>query len=748
MKNVTTLWRLLNEQKIVIPPIQRDYAQGRRGKEQLRKTFLLQIKEHLDNKKELTLDFIYGNVENNAFHPLDGQQRLTTLWLLHWYLACRSGELANVKEILKKFTYETRISSRSFCDALCDQITTVPDPNVNIREYIKQQTWFFSEWIQDPTIEAMLRTLGGDGESKDKDNIESVFYESDLKAYLEILQEQNIITFEQMVIGSEKLPVADDLYIKMNARGKKLTNFENFKADLVYSIGSFSDLAKNIDAIWTDIIWDTVKESEGKEFKGEIDDVFFSFINRYTANCVCLNDTSIAPTTIAPKDKATKGEIANDFDTVHGAKFGDDISIVYESFNVYGKYLKPKIQNLDTIFSNLNKKEIYDGIKTYFSFIPKKGVKTELKDRIYFHAICVYLEQIAPQTEKLAPWMRIVKNLTENAGIDAVDVMINCLRVVDALGKEIFENNKAVYEAVSGWTKPSESSKLNRQLIEEIEKSQQMIAQGGDWNDKIIAAETHAFFNGSIRFLYRGGNGWADFDTKFENAKKYFPDKDSVRVDTIKAFLNVFNDFGEHRIKYTVSDSKGKDREAYFEDCYFFTTLGETLDHRHDWKNTILCEPVLQDKVHLFLMKVAPVGPKDDIYQAFLDSNIIDTICSKANNDIYRYHLTRDWAVHPDRDQNVCIYVSEQRIKMNKIIKNLLDNGTLVLSDTSNVFSGDFLWGMKIPFSYNGVSYSWEVEWGGKNCIYLLDGDKKTQWVYWDNADENFLVDALNNLKS
>lgn len=36
-----------------------------------------------------------------------------------------------------------------------------------------------------------------------------------------------------MVIGADKLPLSDDLYIKMNARGKRLTDFENFKADLI-----------------------------------------------------------------------------------------------------------------------------------------------------------------------------------------------------------------------------------------------------------------------------------------------------------------------------------------------------------------------------------------------------------------------------------------------------------------------------------------------------------------------------------
>ena len=47
---------------------------------------------------------------------MDGQQRLTTLFLLHWYIAKKENRL--VKELenkLLKFTYETRISSREFC---------------------------------------------------------------------------------------------------------------------------------------------------------------------------------------------------------------------------------------------------------------------------------------------------------------------------------------------------------------------------------------------------------------------------------------------------------------------------------------------------------------------------------------------------------------------------------------------------------------------------------------------------------
>ena len=102
MNNTITLWQLLDQQKIIIPMIQRDYAQGRIGKEHIRHTFLNDVKEHLTTGTNLTLDFVYGNTEDGKFYPLDGQQRLTTLWLIHWYVAFRLNKLTEVKETLKR----------------------------------------------------------------------------------------------------------------------------------------------------------------------------------------------------------------------------------------------------------------------------------------------------------------------------------------------------------------------------------------------------------------------------------------------------------------------------------------------------------------------------------------------------------------------------------------------------------------------------------------------------------------------
>ena len=71
--------------KIAIPLIQRDYAQGRQSQkvDEIRKVFVHTLLLVVKGKRSATeLDFVYGSNQNNAFEPLDGQQRLTSLYLL------------------------------------------------------------------------------------------------------------------------------------------------------------------------------------------------------------------------------------------------------------------------------------------------------------------------------------------------------------------------------------------------------------------------------------------------------------------------------------------------------------------------------------------------------------------------------------------------------------------------------------------------------------------------------------------
>jgi uncharacterized protein with ParB-like and HNH nuclease domain len=104
--------------KVKIPMIQRDYAQGREDKADLRKIFVNALFDALEGEKELNLDFIYGTVsadDDKIFLPLDGQQRLTTLFLLHWVIIkLEKKEDEELLDLLRKFSYETRDTARKF----------------------------------------------------------------------------------------------------------------------------------------------------------------------------------------------------------------------------------------------------------------------------------------------------------------------------------------------------------------------------------------------------------------------------------------------------------------------------------------------------------------------------------------------------------------------------------------------------------------------------------------------------------
>lgn len=92
MEQNVTFNNLINDKEIIIPKIQRDYAQGRRNLTvtEIREGFVSSIVEKLipdSVERNLLLDFVYGSEDKDVFFPLDGQQRLTTLFLFHWYLA-------------------------------------------------------------------------------------------------------------------------------------------------------------------------------------------------------------------------------------------------------------------------------------------------------------------------------------------------------------------------------------------------------------------------------------------------------------------------------------------------------------------------------------------------------------------------------------------------------------------------------------------------------------------------------------
>lgn len=805
----TTFWNLLTKNKIEIPIIQRDYAQGREGKEYLRQTFLESLKNALDKNKVLKLDFVYGSTENGALQPLDGQQRLTTLWLLHWYIAMRAGKLNEAGETLKKFTYETRISSREFCEELCKEfhfkdynlckyhIECKPlekCPRKSIVDFITSQTWFYSSWKQDPTIQSMLRMLGGTqkegkGGKDIPDGIEEVFGESsDFEKYWEKLESDNApIVFYYLPL--KDFGLSDDLYIKMNARGKQLTNFENFKADLVGYIqekaeeenkkwknlaSSVNGIPAKLDTEWTDIFW------QNKTDDGRIDEIYFAFLNRYFLHYAIAN--------LDANEKSIKWKLYGDESNDSALSYGNGFQMYAD---IIGKKLqvetsqeqntpeKNLLEKLSALFANLNKivkddsgndiKSINDKIRSYlpewfssFDFIPqynKNGDYEVVKDsfgnnlykvttltqpqRVVFFGICRYLEECKSFDEgQFKRWMRVVCNLTENNAIDTIDAMCSRIKLINELSSHCTD----IYRFLSDDKSEIKSNAAKEQLTEEIEKAKQILKDNGKyngnmdelkgktWEDVIIEAESYAFFKGAIRFLFRNENGawdWKDFDTKWENAKEIFNNGGLSEEYANEAIAN--------RIILSYCNNWVKQIESYsHHDKYIFSCTSKV------WKDNILLKNMDNSLLYGYPIHQLLMGKTINNQ---LDLEVKDGDVYRKDDDVYRWEAFRklvnttiiSWVQNKKNSDKwyvrwiyggLSLYPSSMGVvltlsKRDDILSALNGEGKIKVIGEIIETEPKMLFGWDIHFEYIYINKPYSFRWQHWNWIDMYEGDKR-----------------------
>jgi hypothetical protein len=262
-------------ERIEIPLIQRDYAQGRVGDAvtRIRANFLGALHDAVTTGSSISLDFVYGDVENGTLRPLDGQQRLTTLFLLHWYLGWRADRL-DQQQGWKRFSYATRASARLFCERL-SICKPQPPTGTKVRAWLEDQSWFLHTWRHDPTIQSMLVMI---------EAIHERFADADCAAAWERLVDTKAPVISFHLLPIEQMGLSEDLYIKMNSRGKPLTPFENFKARFEQVLESscperVEEFARKVDGAWADLLW---------PYRGSdhiVDDEFLRYFQFVTGLC-------------------------------------------------------------------------------------------------------------------------------------------------------------------------------------------------------------------------------------------------------------------------------------------------------------------------------------------------------------------------------------------------------------------------------------------------------------------------------
>jgi len=570
--------------RVQIPIIQRDYAQGRKGQQDLRDDFLSALKEALSREGSeiapLDLDFVYGSgftseengEEKESFAPLDGQQRLTTLFLLHWYLAWKDEDTSDFAERFFEnekslFAYEVRPSSHDFFNRLAQYYPqSSPAQIESVAAWVKDAAWFFRSWEYDPSIVSALTIL---------DSIHEQF--SECSGYYRRLidAEQPRITFQLLELRNFGL--SDDLYIKMNARGKPLTPFENFKARLEQhldellandvfvlhsrQVGVREYFSHQMDTEWADLFWDHRNTTTNL-----FDDRVMRLI--HTVALVSIDTEKDNAQSTAAAIRGMKPEASFSRYSDYGCLSEDTLRTLIALLDFWSE------QEFEEGSDKDSEDNIYDTAKAFVSATSENISYPEL---VRFGAFAKFITaKGAGEGTSLFQWMRVIHNLVENADVERPSQLVSALGAID----QMLDSADTIlrYLVDGGDVKFFYSWQIEEERIKAA-----LILKGDEWTRSILQAERHKYFNGQIEFLL-----------DFSGILDWWDEKESLEWNSSEetGFFERFNDYLEKA--EAIFSPRGL---KIFGDCL--------------WERALLCEgdyTLQQGKNRTFLQNASTSG--------------------------------------------------------------------------------------------------------------------------------------------
>lgn len=488
-----TLWKALEQYHIVIPTIQRDYAQGRKNDpkiKQIRKEFLQALVQSLMEHQELELDFVYGAVSQNTLELLDGQQRLTTLFLLHCYLVHKNKlnikKIDVIKERLQKFSYQTRTSSKLFISQLVEKLVEMKwggKPSMAI----ENEAWFLAVWRKDPTIISILTMLDELDSllgSKTADELEKLWVS---------LSSHSVLNF--YLLSMNEFSLTDELYIKMNARGVQLTEFENFKAWLQGFLENKIDIStanaffQSIDTTWTDLIWTA---SNNKDWNKSFD---ASFIHLFKICLLCEHQKYLS---INQKSDYTDEKDINSL--VSRLRLN-----LFISQKEYVDLFSTEVSNMiDNLTALLDFAVAHQNQHNIFKIL--SADKPSYEDQANF-STTYYFTKYIQNIEQFEDWNRISGWLVKNAKgyYNSEKLMLSVLEALEQLA--IYIGHDSVLDKISTLHQHQNIIELcsktafeKSHIEHEIEKAK-LILQDQAWKELLNKYEEHNYFHGRVDFL-------------------------------------------------------------------------------------------------------------------------------------------------------------------------------------------------------------------------------------------------------
>lgn len=161
---------LKNENKIIIPDLQRDYCWGtvltNHNKKSLTYNFTNELIKEAESKLKYN-EFSYGIIYTYEYpesflYLCDGQQRLTTLYLIIGVLNCyqeneKLSSLLQFKNGQPRLSYEVRNTTDYFINDLVN--FTFKSKEVTDLDDVSKTSWFRDDYKDDPSIKSAIAAL-------------------------------------------------------------------------------------------------------------------------------------------------------------------------------------------------------------------------------------------------------------------------------------------------------------------------------------------------------------------------------------------------------------------------------------------------------------------------------------------------------------------------------------------------------------------------------------------------------------
>lgn len=622
-----TFWKLIQENEVQIPQVQRDYVYGRTvgsGKEATVLDGLLnEFKRVLESSGDdtIVLDFVYGDIhrKDNKYEyliPLDGQQRLTTLYLLHVYAAVRQS-IKNAEETgdqrclpegaekLARFSYETRTSASTLCDNLVNHFITRLNLEESISEQIEGDPRYLPSYDFDPTIRSILNVL---------DRIQVVFKDTN-DIWDRLTCERERIGFDYLPMNDYKL--SDELYIKMNSRGKFLTRYELFKSDLLgYIQEKFGIEERRKFSIWTDvnltnIAWRLKKEGKDKK-DNDIDDYLLDFYQNIFNYLHYLNkEGKIAKKASFENVLETKDDWAlfkDILNTIENSSEKELYNQEWDSFFYVDDIVLGK-EGLIRLFTDREKDHVF---KRAFT----KGNLMNA-EYLYLHSM-ILLNQNKFDYGKTFKKLRIIRNVVVNSNFYMREENLHTMLCV----LTAFLNDEEFIATGIGPKVIFQESQVN----EEIEK--QKLSDKA--YDDLLVYENHLFLKASVGLFMSTGK--LDILPKFS---RLFSDKSDVLTrDLNRAMLLDDKEYMQYTTSMEPSDSYPTHRKRLFA-------------IRHDYWNSFLTlnsdrhnQEAILDIIAKDTFPDSPDKLKEYIHEGLQN---VDTKSWKYYIIKYPYHSLVNW---------------------------------------------------------------------------------------------------------